>query len=104
MICAVVDVRGWAPLLWSLPWRGLASEGVQVEECGPGLQPYCSQLLVHHLDPRDTGLYSCTYTSSSSDLSSSAYVYVNGKPSDGLLLQLGLHISLPSCTFHLVLA
>ena len=35
MICAVVDVRGWAPLLWSLPWRGLASEGVQVEECGP---------------------------------------------------------------------
>ncbi|XP_067103712.1 vascular endothelial growth factor receptor kdr-like [Osmerus mordax] len=68
--------RGSAPLLWSLPWRGVASEGVQVEECSPGLQAYCSQLLVHHLGPSDTGLYSCTYKSSSSDLSSSAYVYV----------------------------
>ena len=96
IICGVVDVRGWAPLHWSLPWRKEASEGVQVEECGPGQQAYCSQLLVHHLEPSDTGLYSCTYTSSSSDLSSSAYVYVKGKTSDGFMLRVGSHVSLPS--------
>nr|XP_046151391.1 vascular endothelial growth factor receptor kdr-like [Oncorhynchus gorbuscha] len=67
--------RGAARLHWRLPWRDVTSEGVRVEECEPQLHAHCSKLLVSHLSPNDTGLYSCRYTQPSADFSST-YIYV----------------------------
>uniref|UniRef100_A0A4W5NH55 receptor protein-tyrosine kinase n=1 Tax=Hucho hucho TaxID=62062 RepID=A0A4W5NH55_9TELE len=70
-----VFIRGAAQLHWRLPWRDVTSEGVRVEECEPRVHAHCSKLLVSHLSPNDTGLYSCMYTQPSADVSST-YIYV----------------------------
>lgn len=47
-----------------------------MEECEPRAHSHCSRLALRHLAANDTGLYSCMYKQSSSDLLSSTYIYV----------------------------
>ncbi|XP_071773186.1 vascular endothelial growth factor receptor kdr-like [Centroberyx gerrardi] len=68
--------RGSAQLHWSLPWRSVSSEVVQVEECEPRVHSHCSRLTVKHLSANDTGAYSCRYSQDTPDHISSVYVYV----------------------------
>ncbi|XP_062380357.1 vascular endothelial growth factor receptor kdr-like [Sardina pilchardus] len=50
--------RGQRKLNWSLPGRGLHSEGVRVEDCSPS-KPHCKRLVLHNLTYNDTGYYKC---------------------------------------------
>ncbi|XP_008419006.1 vascular endothelial growth factor receptor kdr-like isoform X2 [Poecilia reticulata] len=69
--------RGHGILQWILANRLIQlGEGVKVEKCDSRHHSHCSRLTVTHLTANDTGTYTCKYSKSGSEHSSSVYIYV----------------------------
>ncbi|XP_014857036.1 PREDICTED: vascular endothelial growth factor receptor kdr-like isoform X1 [Poecilia mexicana] len=69
--------RGHGILQWILAKRLIQlGEGVKVEKCDSRHHSHCSRLTVTHLTANDTGTYTCKYSKSGSEHSTSVYIYV----------------------------
>uniref|UniRef100_A0A0S7F435 Platelet-derived growth factor receptor-like protein n=1 Tax=Poeciliopsis prolifica TaxID=188132 RepID=A0A0S7F435_9TELE len=69
--------RGHGILQWILANRLIQlEEGVKVEKCDSKHHSHCSRLTITHLTANDTGTYTCKYSKSGSEHSTSVYVYV----------------------------
>ncbi|KAI1898087.1 hypothetical protein AGOR_G00068730 [Albula goreensis] len=73
-----ITCRGSARLQWSLPRHKQSGEEVQEEEeeCDRGAHSHCIRLAMYNLTHKNTGLYSCSYTTHALDTHASTYLYV----------------------------